>query len=52
MPTRFKRLTFRALSEGAVSESKAAELLSVPLHALDALMDVNPPNEADAANGG
>lgn len=34
-PTRFKRLTLRALAEGAISDSKAAELLELSIHDLD-----------------
>jgi len=48
-PTRFRRLTFRALAEGAVSEPKAAELLGLSMRELDQLMDVEPPNEPQAA---
>ena len=33
-PVRFKRLTLRALAEGAISESKAAELLEISVHDL------------------
>ena len=38
-PLRFERLCFRAASEGAISESKAAELLGIPIHALAEKMD-------------
>lgn len=48
-PTRFRRLTFRALAEGAISEPKAAELLGLSMHELDQLMEVEPPNEPKAA---
>ncbi len=48
-PTRFRRLTFRALAEGAISEPKAAELLNLSMHELDQLMEVEPPNEPKAA---
>ncbi len=34
---RFERLCFRALAEGAISESKASELLEMPVSDLDAL---------------
>ena len=34
---RFERLCFRALAEGAISESKASELLDVPVYDLDSL---------------
>ncbi|HKZ74251.1 MAG TPA: ImmA/IrrE family metallo-endopeptidase [Steroidobacteraceae bacterium] len=37
-PRRFERLCYRALAEGAVSESKAAELLGVPVHDLKVRM--------------
>lgn len=40
VPERFERLTFRALSEGAVTESKAAELLGVSVREFDAMMNV------------
>ena len=36
---RFERLCFRALAEGAISESKASELLEVPVYALDSLWE-------------
>ena len=38
-PSRFERLCFRATSENAISESKAAELLGVSVHALTEKMD-------------
>ena len=38
-PTRFKRLCFRALAEDVVSESRAAELLGIPVRELDGRMD-------------
>lgn len=47
-PTRFRRLTFRALAEGAISEPKAAEMLGLSMRELDQLMDVEPPNEPNA----
>ena len=37
---RFERLCFRALAEGAISESKASELLEVPVHDLDSLWEL------------
>ena len=37
-PNRFRRLCLRALAEGAISESKAAELLDVPIAAIDQYM--------------
>ena len=36
---RFERLCFRALAEGAISESKASELLEVSVHDLDSLWE-------------
>ena len=36
---RFERLCFRALAERAISESKASELLEVPVHDLDSLWE-------------
>ncbi|MGH8615015.1 MAG: helix-turn-helix domain-containing protein [Gammaproteobacteria bacterium] len=38
-PDRFRRLCFRAVAEGAVSESKAAELLGVSVRELDRLLE-------------
>jgi len=38
-PDRFKRLCFRAVAEGVVSESKAAELLGVSVRELDRLLE-------------
>ncbi len=37
-PCRFQRLCLRALAEGAIGESKAAELLGVPLSDVDQYM--------------
>ena len=37
-PNRFRRLCLRALAEGAISESKAAELLDVPIVEIDEYM--------------
>lgn len=48
-PTRFRRLTFRALAEEAISEPKAAELLGISVRELEQLMDVEPPNGPEAA---
>jgi Zn-dependent peptidase ImmA (M78 family)/DNA-binding XRE family transcriptional regulator len=45
-PSRFRRLCLRALSEGVVTESKAAELLNVRAFELDSL--INPSNPAGA----
>ena len=41
-PRRFERLCLRALAEGAVSEPKAAELLSIPVRELDRRMQEPP----------
>ena len=41
-PRRFERLCFRALSEGAISEAKAAELLEVSVHDLSQRMEEPP----------
>ena len=48
-PMRFERLCFRALSEGAVSEAKAAELLGQSVHELSRRMDEPPSLEAELA---
>ena len=48
-PMRFERLCFRALSEGAVSEAKAAELLGHSVHELSRRMDEPPSLEAELA---
>ena len=45
-PKRFERLCFRALAEGAISESRAAELLGHSVHDLIQLMDEPPGMEA------
>ena len=39
-PVRFERLVLRALAEGAVSESRAAELLGLSVDELDRRMDI------------
>ena len=39
-PVRFRRLTLRALAEGAISESKAAELLGLSVRELNRHMEV------------
>ena len=39
---RFDRLCVRALAEGAISEAKAAELLGIPIHALNRRMEKPP----------
>ena len=41
-PKRFERLTFRALAEAAISESKAAELLGVSVRELNRRMEEPP----------
>ena len=38
-PRRFKRLCFRALAEGAISDAKAAELLGTSVHELNRRME-------------
>jgi len=38
-PKRFKRLCYRALAEGAISEAKAAELLGISVRRLNELME-------------
>lgn len=43
---RFERLCYRALAEGAISESKASELLEIPVHDLNMLME-NPTGRTD-----
>lgn len=43
-PKRFERLCYRALSEGVISEAKAAELLGTSVHELNRRMD-NPPTD-------
>ncbi len=48
-PKRFERLTFRALAEGAISESKAAELLSLSVQDLNRRMEEPPIVEHKAA---
>ena len=48
-PKRFERLTFRALAEGVVSESKAAELLGVSVHELNQRMEKPPAAKHEAA---
>ena len=41
-PRRFHRLCFRALSEGAISEAKAAELLGTSVRELNRIVDAPP----------
>ena len=48
---RFERLCFRALSEGVISESKASELLEMPVHDLNLLMEA-PPSKLDVVGVG
>ena len=50
-PGRFERLCFRALAEGAISEAKASELLEIPVHDLNLLMET-PPSELEAVGVG
>lgn len=47
-PKRFERLSFRALAEGAISESKAAELLGMSTRELNRQMEEPPPIEHNA----
>ena len=49
-PTRFERLCFRALAEGAISDAKAAELLGIPVHELNRRMEEPPGVEPAAAS--
>ena len=61
-PRRFKRLCLRALSEGAISESKAAALLGISVRELNRRMQEPPESEtlwteiqlthADSVRGG
>ncbi len=48
-PMRFERLCFRALSEGAISEAKAAELLGHSVHELNRRMDEPPSLDPELA---
>lgn len=48
-PKRFERLTFRALAEGAISESKAAELLGMSVQDLNRRMEEPPADEPKEA---
>ena len=41
-PKRFERLCYRAVTEGAISEAKAAELLKISVHELVRLIDEPP----------
>lgn len=47
-PRRFERLCVRAVAEGAISESKAAELLGMTVRQLIASLDKPPDNGAHA----
>ena len=47
-PTRFRRLCLRALAEGAISESKAAEFLDVSISGVEKYMRGTPPDAASA----
>lgn len=51
-PKRFDRLTFRALAEGAISESKAAELLGISVHELNRRMEKPPETARKTPTGG
>ena len=46
--TRFERLCFRALAESAISAARAAELVGVPVHELDRMMDEPPEDRVEA----
>ena len=48
-PVRFERLCFRALSEGAISEARAAELLGHSVRELNRRMDEPPRMDAELA---
>ena len=48
LPSRFGRLCLRALAEGAISESKAAELLAIGIVDVDDYMRGVLPSPADA----
>ncbi len=50
-PKRFKRLTFRALAEGAISDAKAAELLGISVQVLNQQMEEPPADETKEAGG-
>ena len=52
-PVRFKRLTLRALAEGAISESKAAELLEISVYDLDNYtgVGINSPGQLRSSEG-
>ena len=43
-PNRFNRLCLRALAEGAINESKAAELLNIAIADVDLYMQATPPS--------
>ena len=45
-PLRFERLCLRALAEGAITQSKAAELLAVPMREVDSYMEGARPLES------
>ena len=47
-PTRFRRLCLRALAEGAITESKAAELLDIPIAGVEQYMRGTPPSSVRA----
>lgn len=50
-PKRFKRLVFRALSENAITESLAAELLDISVWHLDKMMESPPPEWLTDSSG-
>ena len=47
---RFERLCFRALAEGAIPASKAAELLGITVHDLNRQMEQPPAADAASAS--
>ena len=51
IPRRFERLCFRALTERAITESKAAELLEISVHELTRIIN-GPPNEEEDLSSG
>jgi Zn-dependent peptidase ImmA (M78 family) len=52
VPRRFERLCFRALSEEAISEPKAAELLGISVRALNQKLDNPGVDDVSAAHAG
>jgi hypothetical protein len=49
-PARFERLCLRALSEGVISEAKAAELMRMSVHMLQKFLDQTPEGEANSGH--